>query len=68
MPPRFRQLKATLAKAGFSWRPSKGSHTIWHHPDMPGFTVSVSGNDSKDAKPYQIDDVRDALERLRRQK
>ncbi len=68
MPPKIRQLKASLKKVGFSVRPGKGSHTVWSHPDISGFTVSISGKDGNDAKPYQIDDVEDALKRLRRGK
>ena len=68
MPPKVRQLKAILLKAGFSSRPGKGSHTIWSHPDILGFTVALSGKDGNDAKPYQVDDVQDALKRLRREK
>lgn len=67
MPPKIRQLKAKLSKAGFTKRPGKGSHTVWYHPDIPDLTVAISGNDGNDAKPYQIDDVRDALEQLRRE-
>ena len=65
MPPKVRQLKATLSKAGFFTRPGKGSHTVWYHP---GFPVTISGNDGRDAQPYQIKDVQDALQRLRRKK
>ncbi len=34
MPLKIRQLKATLAKVGFRWRPGKGSHTFWAHPNL----------------------------------
>ena len=61
MPQKVRQLKAALSKAGFLVRSGKGSHTVWYHPGIPGFTVAVSGQDGKDAKPYQVDDVEDAL-------
>jgi len=67
MPPKIRQLKAKLSKAGFLLRPGKGSHTIWYHPSIPDLTIAISGKDGNDAKPYQIDDVRDALEQLRRE-
>jgi predicted RNA binding protein YcfA (HicA-like mRNA interferase family) len=68
MPPKVRELKATLSKAGFFTRSRKGSHTVWYHPDIPGFPVTISGNDGRDAQPYQIKDVQDALQRLRRKK
>jgi len=68
MPQKIRQLKASLKKAGFYVRPGKGSHTVWYHPEIPGFTIAISGKDGNDAKPYQMDDVEDALKRLRRSK
>ncbi len=61
MPPKIRQLKARLSKFGFTIRSGKGSHTVWHHPDKADITVTLSGKDGNDAKPYQIDDVQDAL-------
>ena len=68
IPPEVRQLKATLAKAGFSWRPGKGSHAVWVHPVVPELEVTISGQDGHDAKPYQERDVRDALKYLERKK
>jgi predicted RNA binding protein YcfA (HicA-like mRNA interferase family) len=65
MPPKVRQLKADLRKAGFSWRPGKGSHTVWEHPLLPTDSVTLSGGDGDDAKPYQEQDVRKILARLR---
>jgi predicted RNA binding protein YcfA (HicA-like mRNA interferase family) len=64
MPLKVRQLKATLSKAGFSWRPAKGSHTYWTHPSLPNLRVTISGNDGDDAQKYQILDVKNALRRL----
>ncbi len=52
MPKKIRDLKAMLRKAGFRWRPGKGSHTIWEHP-LAEVSVTISGNDGTDAKPYQ---------------
>ena len=66
MPPKIRELKAKLSKAGFTIRKGKGSHTIWKHPALPGVTVTVSGKDGNDAKPYLIEDVQDALGKLER--
>jgi predicted RNA binding protein YcfA (HicA-like mRNA interferase family) len=65
MPPKVRQLKARLAKAGFTMRPAKGSHTYWTHPALPGSSVTISGKDGNDAKPYQIKDVEEYLKRLK---
>ncbi len=64
MPPKVRQLKAALSKAGFLWRPGKGSHTLWLHPSLPELEVTISGKDGNDAKPYQVRDVQDALKEL----
>ncbi|HLG64361.1 MAG TPA: type II toxin-antitoxin system HicA family toxin [Ktedonosporobacter sp.] len=64
MPPKIRQLKASLAKAGFVWRPGKGSQTVWTHPDLPELEVTLSGHDGNDAKPYQVKDVQEALKHL----
>jgi len=66
MPQKIRQLKAALSKAGFSQRKAKGSHTVWKHPALPRVSVTVSGKDGNDAKPYQVDEVEDALTQLRR--
>ena len=54
MPKKIRELKAELRKAGFRWRPGKGSHTVWEHPlaDKP---VVLSGADGRDAKRYHVE-------------
>ncbi len=61
MPKKIRNLKSMLRKAGFSWRPGKGSHTVWTHVRLPGTRVTISGNDGDDAKPYQEKQVREAI-------
>ncbi len=66
MPPKIRELKAKLSKAGFTIRKGKGSHTIWKHPALSGVTVTISGKDGNDAKPYLIEEVQDALKKLER--
>ncbi|MDQ6662358.1 MAG: type II toxin-antitoxin system HicA family toxin [Chloroflexota bacterium] len=65
MPPKIRQLKANLARAGFVERPAKGSHTMWVHPRLPETPVVVSGKDGDDAQKYQMRDVAKALKELR---
>ena len=65
MPRTLRELKGDLRQAGFSERPGKGSHTVWHHPLVPGRVV-LSESDGDDAKRYQERMARDALEQLRR--
>lgn len=56
MPKKIRQLKGMLAKAGFTRRSGKGSHTVWTHPKVQKAVV-LSGNDGDDAKPYQEKEV-----------
>lgn len=65
MPKKIRELKAQLRKAGFVLlvKRGKGSHSRWKHPLLPG-TLTLSGSDSSDAKPYQEIDVRNALQQL----
>ncbi|MEO1400829.1 MAG: type II toxin-antitoxin system HicA family toxin [Cyanobacteria bacterium J06635_1] len=60
MPKKVRELKAMLRKAGFSEQSGKGSHTKWLHPLYPG-RITLSGKDSKDAKPYQEKEVAKAI-------
>jgi predicted RNA binding protein YcfA (HicA-like mRNA interferase family) len=52
MPKKIRELKAMLSKAGFRWRPGKGSHTIWEHP-LADKAITLAGNDGQDAQRYQ---------------
>lgn len=66
MPQKIRQLKAALLKAGFSWRPGKGSHTIWTNSNIPDLEVTLSGRDGDDAQRYQTKQVQNALRRLER--
>ena len=63
MPKKIRELKAMLRKAGFVQRAGRGSHTVWSHPKLAEKIV-LSGNDGKDAKPYQEKDVLSALRKL----
>lgn len=65
MPPKIRQLKAALSKAGFTKRPSKGSHTVWKHPAIPMVRVTIAGKDGDDAKEYLIEEVQNALDQLK---
>ncbi len=65
MPRKVRQLKTDLRKAGFTWRPGKGSHSVWEHTLVPGEHVTISGNDGDDAEPYQERRLRIILELLR---
>jgi predicted RNA binding protein YcfA (HicA-like mRNA interferase family) len=60
MPPKIRDLIRDLHAAGFMDRGGKGSHRNYKHPRGP--KVTVSGNAGDDAKPYQVRDVRKAIE------
>jgi predicted RNA binding protein YcfA (HicA-like mRNA interferase family) len=64
MPRKIRELEADLARAGFTRQSGKGSHRKWAHPS--GAKVTMSGLPGDDAKRYQEDLVRDAIERARR--
>jgi hypothetical protein len=66
MPKKIRELKGLLAKAGFTCRPGKGSHTKWFHSRLPR-PVVLSGGDGDDAKPYQEADVARALRQVEAQ-
>ena len=60
MPKKIRELKAELRKAGFRWRPGKGSHTVWEHP-LADKAVVLSGADGRDAKRYHVEQVEEQI-------
>ena len=64
MPRKIRQLKADLRRAGYREvkKRGKGSHTRWEHPHVPE-PLTLSGHDGADAKPYQEQEVREAVRR-----
>lgn len=43
----------------------KGSHEVWEHPAVTIASVTLSGRDGADARPYQERDVRLAMESVR---
>ena len=65
MPPKIRKLKADLSKAGFLVRPGKGSHTVWEHSLYSEIRVTLSGKDGDDANRYLVEEVQEALNRLK---
>jgi predicted RNA binding protein YcfA (HicA-like mRNA interferase family) len=67
VPKKIRELKAMLLKAGFTYRSSKGSHTVWSHPLLK-YSLTMSGKDGADADRYQEKDVRNALRDLKKLK
>ncbi len=68
MPRKIRELRTDLRRAGFVWRSGKGSHGFWEHLEYPDIFVTLSGNEGKDAQPYQERDVRNALAAVRRKR
>jgi predicted RNA binding protein YcfA (HicA-like mRNA interferase family) len=52
MPPKIKELVRDLEMAGFVNRGGKGSHRNYEHPN--GNRITISGQLSEDAKPYQI--------------
>ena len=60
MPPKIRELIQILEKAGFTNRGGKGSHRNYRHP--VGVNITISGKAGDDARPYQIRDVKRAIE------
>jgi predicted RNA binding protein YcfA (HicA-like mRNA interferase family) len=67
MPKKIRELKAMLRKEGFTWQPGKGSHTRWQHP-LAEREVVLSGNDGRDARRYQEEQVAAQIEVVRRRR
>lgn len=63
MPKKIRELKSLLLQAGFTYKPAKGSHSKWLHPQLPK-AIIIAGKDSSDAKPYLEKQVNEALEEL----
>lgn len=61
MPHKIRELKQMLHQIGFTELPGKGSHTNWVHPLYPG-KITISGKDGADAKRYQEQEIRQAIE------
>ncbi|MBN4006593.1 type II toxin-antitoxin system HicA family toxin [Nostoc sp. LPT] len=64
MPKKIRELKAILLKAGFVYRPAKGSHTFWTHSLIPDEPVTIAGKDGDDAPRYLEKQVNRVLKQL----
>ncbi|MEG3863871.1 type II toxin-antitoxin system HicA family toxin [Microcoleus sp. herbarium12] len=63
MPKKIREIKSMLLKAGFTFRPGKGSHTKWYHPLLSG-ALTLSGKEGDDAKAYQEKDAANAIKKV----
>lgn len=59
MPRKIRELLRDLEKAGFKNRGGKGSHRNYEH--QSGSRITISGNPSDDAKPYQEREVKQKI-------
>jgi predicted RNA binding protein YcfA (HicA-like mRNA interferase family) len=64
MPKKIRELKAMLQKAGFIFRPAKGSHSFWTHALIPDDPVTIAGKDGDDARKYLEKQVNKVLKKL----
>lgn len=53
-----------LTCAGFENRGGKGSHRNYRH--VKGVNITISGKPGDDAKPYQVRDVKRAIELVSR--
>ena len=51
-------------KAGFFYKPAKGSHSKWIHPKLPK-AIIIAGKDGDDAKAYLEKQVNESLEQLK---
>jgi predicted RNA binding protein YcfA (HicA-like mRNA interferase family) len=60
MPRKIRELIRDLKRAGFINRGGRGDHRNFEHPR--GQRVTVSGKIGADAKPYQEQEVKKAIE------
>ena len=67
MPRKMRELRADLRRAGLRVVRQKGSHERWEHPHVRQAIVTLAGNDGDDAQPYQEQDVRVALTKVKSQ-
>ena len=63
MPRKIKELKSLLLKAGFTYRPAKGSHSKWTHAQLFQ-AIIIAGKDSSDAKPYLEKQCLEALKKL----
>ena len=65
MPPKVRELVSELEHAGFVNRGGKGSHRNFVHPKRQR-PLTLSGGLGDDAAPYQIRDVRRAIDEVKK--
>lgn len=64
MPKKIREIKTILLKAGFTYKPAKGSHTKWIHPQLSQ-SIIIAGKDGDDAKRYLEKQVNQVMTQLK---
>jgi len=62
----IQQLFKQLEAAGFIDRGGKGRHQSFRHPK--GVNITLSGKNTEEAKPYQIQETARAIEKTRHEK
>jgi len=65
MPPKIRELIAELERNGFVNRGGKGSHRVYFHR-LCTKTVTISGKAGRDSQRYQLKQVKDAVDEVKR--
>ncbi len=60
MLPKLRELLRDIESAGFINRGTRDDFYILRHPD--GVNITLGGNPNQDAKQYQVQDVKRAIE------
>ncbi|NKB17242.1 MAG: type II toxin-antitoxin system HicA family toxin [Pseudanabaena sp. CRU_2_10] len=53
-----------LMKAGFTYRPGKGIHTVWSQILLPDEPITIAGKDGDDAKLYLEKQIKQRLKKL----
>jgi predicted RNA binding protein YcfA (HicA-like mRNA interferase family) len=56
--------RAAIESCGFQFEGCSGSHHIYRHPGPPPQMLSVQPKKDGKAKPYQVEQFRQALEAL----
>ncbi len=62
----IQQLVEQLESAGFTNRGGKGRHQSFRH--AKGVNITLSGKNTQEAKPYQINESARAIEKTRNEK
>lgn len=65
MPPKVKELMILLERYGFLDRGGKGSHRVDYHPKYSK-VVTISGKAGADAQRYQIKEVREAIDAVKK--